>query len=148
VPLVVVLVHRVTEEGSPELRRRATPPCRAARRPHRVLAGRAVPDVFVVSRASSRCDPHTKPSPLARSHVAPPPLDAVLRRSPLDQDLTVLINLTAAACAAATAGRWIKIQRAGLDPTRVNTGQTGLTLPFCKKVPMCPSFTNRSFRRS
>jgi hypothetical protein len=82
VPFVVVLVHRVAEEGSPELRRRAAPPRRAARRAHRVLTSRATLDVFVVSRATSRCDPRRKSSPLARSHgtpVRPPPLAAVCR---------------------------------------------------------------------
>jgi hypothetical protein len=60
VPLIVVPVHRVAKEGSPELRRRAAPPHHVARRPRRVLAGRATLDVFIVSHATSRCDPHTK----------------------------------------------------------------------------------------
>jgi hypothetical protein len=71
VPLVVVPVHRVTDEGSPELHRCTAPPHRAAHRPRRVLADRATLDVFVASCASSRCDPRAKPSPPARSRAAP-----------------------------------------------------------------------------
>jgi hypothetical protein len=63
VPLVVISVHRVAEKGSPELCHRAAPPRRATHRPRRVLAGRATLDVFVASRATSRCDLCTKPSP-------------------------------------------------------------------------------------
>jgi hypothetical protein len=82
VPLVVVPVHRVAEEGSPELCRRAAPPRHASRRPRRVLAGHAALDVFVVSRATSQCDPCTKLSHLARSRGAParPPQLATVRR--------------------------------------------------------------------
>jgi hypothetical protein len=42
---------------------------------------------------------------------------------------------------AAVASRWIKIQRVGLDLTRVNTGQTGMTLSFCRKLPELFGFT-------
>jgi hypothetical protein len=46
-----------------------------------------------------------------------------------------LDDLPATACAAAAVGRWIKIQWAGLDPTRVNTGQTGMIPSFLQKTP-------------
>jgi hypothetical protein len=83
VPFVVVPVHRVFEEGSPELRRRSAPPRRAVCCLRRNRADRTALDEVVVARATSWCDPRMKSSPLARSRgtpARPQPLAAVRRR--------------------------------------------------------------------
>jgi hypothetical protein len=67
---------------------------------------------------------------------------------PPDQDLMALNNLPAATCAAAAVGRWIKMQRAGLDPTRVNTSQTGIISSFCRKTLELFLSTKISIRNS
>jgi hypothetical protein len=99
VPLVVVPVHRVAEEGSPELRCRTAPPRRAARRPRRDLAVRAALGCFAVARASPWCHPRVQSSTPARSRAAPaslPPSTAARRRpcacvrpQPSDRDPTI-----------------------------------------------------------
>jgi hypothetical protein len=100
-----------------ELRRRAAPPHRARRCPRRVPADRAVLVSLAAARATPWCYSRVKPSP-SSSILWRTSETAAVRRRPslphahvrprtLDQDLTVLINLTAVACAAAAAGRWI-----------------------------------------
>jgi hypothetical protein len=145
----------VAEESSPELLHRAAPPRRARHRLRHVLANRAALDEFFASRASSWCDPRAKPSPQARSRDAPvsPPTSTAARRRPCarvrpeppDQVVMVLIDLTATACATAVVGCLIEIQRAGLDLTRVNTGQTGMTSSFCRNPPKLFRFTKVPF---
>jgi hypothetical protein len=135
VQLVCVFMSRVAKASSPELLCRAAPPRRAPRRLCRTF--RTALDSLAVSRASPWCRLCVQLGTPARFRAAlanPPPSAAARRRNPLPLAL------------AATCSRWIEIQRVGLDRTQVNTGQIGLTSPFCKKAPEFLGFTNRSFR--
>jgi hypothetical protein len=83
-----------------------------------------------------------------------------VRPQPPDQDPTAPVrsNLSQPPpfAPAAAADRWIEIQWVSLGPTRVNSGQTGMTSSFCRNPPIflilqkyssavASSFTIRSF---
>jgi hypothetical protein len=152
-PLVDILVHRAAVESSPKLCRRVALPRRAMRCLRRVVAACAAVDGFAASRAPPRCFPCTKIEPLTRSRASPPPVTAARRRPLL---------LAAGRAHACVLNRWIQIggprssrlrcltrpppaairsRSNGSDRvSRVNTGQTGRPLRFCRKPPVLSVF--------
>jgi hypothetical protein len=158
VPLVVVPMHQVAEEGSLELRCRTAPPCRAAHRPRRILAVRAALGCFAVARASPWCRPRVQSSTLARSRAAPaspPPSTAARRRlcacmrpQPSDRDPTISARFDPSQpppLVPVVGSRSNRSNLAGRGQYRSNPTRSS---PFCKETPKLLSFTNRSFRSS
>jgi hypothetical protein len=158
VPLVLVPMHRVAEEGSPELRRRTAPPRRDARRPRRDLAVRAALGCFAVARASPWCGPRVQSSTPARSRAAPaspPPSTAARRRTcaclhpqPSDRDLTISAQFDPSQPPPPVLAVGSRSNGSDLADRGQYWSNPTRSSPFCKETPKLLSFTNRSLRSS
>jgi hypothetical protein len=158
VPLVVVPVHRVAKEGSPELRCRTAPPRRAARRPRRDLAVRAALSYFTVACASPWCRLRVQSSTPARSRAAPaspPPSTATCRRpcacvrpQPSDRDPTISARFDPSRPPPPVPVIGSRSNGSDLADRGQYRSNPTRSSPFCKETPKLLSFTNRSFRSS